>query len=174
MMQHFSAEKFNLKKLLVLFMAFVFMAGSCKTHISKGIKKDFDTGLTSTYSNLEPEKVFLVMNNEVLNHTDIPIGESFLLINDNVKGLTVKDGKVSVGCKLEIIDSSGKALLNEPDLFAGKDQFNEADVKQLKCTVNTGAPMKWEEKYTVKVRFWDKFGDGNIENEVTIRSIDIP
>lgn len=174
MIQHFSAEKLNLKRLLVLSMLSAFIVSSCKTHFSKGIKKDFNTGLTSTYTNLEPEKVFLLMNDEVLNHTDIPLGESFVVINDNVKGLTVKNGKVSVGCQLEISDSTGKALLTEPDLFAGNDQFNEVDAKRLKCTVNTGSPMKWEEKYKIKVKFWDKFGDGNIENTVTIRSIDIP
>jgi hypothetical protein len=40
--------------------------------------------------------------------------------------------------------------------------------------VSTGKPMQWEEKYDVAVTFWDKFGDGKIENKVTIRSIDIP
>ena len=174
MIKLFSAEKIFSSRVLVLFILFAFVAGSCKTHFAKGIKKDFNTGLTSTYTNLEPDKVFLVMNDEVLNHTDIPLGESFFLVNDDVKGLTVKNGKVSVGCMLEIADSSGKALLTEADLFAGNDQFNEVDAKRLKCTINTGSPMKWEEKYKVKVKFWDKFGDGNIENTVTIRSIDIP
>jgi hypothetical protein len=174
-MTHYSSAKNLTTKIgFALLILAALIVNSCKTHFSKGIKKDFDTGLTSTYSNLEPEKVFLVMNNEVLNHTDIPLGESFLVINDNVKGLTVKNGKVSVGCLLQISDSTGKALLNEADLFAGNDLFNEVDVKQLKCTVNTGSPMKWEEKYKIKVKFWDKLGDGNIENIVTIRSIDIP
>jgi hypothetical protein len=34
--------------------------------------------------------------------------------------------------------------------------------------------MQWEEKYDVAVTFWDKNGNGKIENKVTIRSIDIP
>ena len=38
----------------------------------------------------------------------------------------------------------------------------------------TGKPMEWEEKYNVKTGFWDKWGDGTITNEVTIRMIDIP
>ena len=29
------------------------------------------------------------MNNEVLNHTDIPMGESFLIVNNGIDGLTV-------------------------------------------------------------------------------------
>lgn len=42
--------------------------------------------------------MLLVMNDEVLNHTDIPIGEKFIVINDGVSGLVAKNGKVKVGC----------------------------------------------------------------------------
>jgi hypothetical protein len=142
--------------------------------VSAGIKKDFNTGMSSSYSGMEPEKAFLVMNNEVLNHTDIPIGESFLIVNDGIKGMKAKNGKVKVGCSLSITDTKGTVLLSEKDLFAGHDEFEEKDAKMLKCTVNTGEPMKWEEKYDVAVVFWDKNGTGKIENNVTIRSIDIP
>lgn len=114
------------------------------------------------------------MNDEVLNHTDIPIGEKFFLINDNVKGLKEKDGKISVGCSLKITDQKGKVLLDEKDLFKGEDVFKKEDAKMLRCTINTGDPMQWEEKYDVQVKFWDKYGDGYIENKVTIRAIDIP
>ncbi|MES2850693.1 MAG: hypothetical protein V4685_16660 [Bacteroidota bacterium] len=142
--------------------------------VTAGIKKDFNTGMSSSYSGMEPEKTFLVMNNEVLNHTDIPLGESFLVVNDNIKGLQEKNGKVTVGCLLKIADKTGKILLEEKDLFAGHDTFDAKDAKMLKCTVSTGDPMKWEEKYNVTVMFWDKNGTGKIENTVTIRSIDIP
>ena len=64
--------------------------------------------------------------------------------------------------------------MDEKDLFAGHDSFDEKDAKMLKCTVSTGEPMKWEEKYNVAVTFWDKNGIGKIENMVTIRRIDIP
>lgn len=149
---------------------------SCKGSVggTAGIKKDFGTGLSSTYKNMEPEKIFLVMNDEVLNHTDIPIGEKFFLINDNVKGLKEKDGKISVGCSLKITDQKGKVLLDEKDLFKGEDVFKKEDAKMLRCTITTSDPMQWEEKYDVQVKFWDKYGDGYIENKVTIRAIDIP
>ena len=153
---------------------FLLMMIACSSPVSVGVKKDLNTGLSSSYSGMEPEKAFLMMNNEVLNHTDIPIGESFLLVNDGIRGLVVKDGKVRVGCSLKISDMQGNVLLEEKDLFAGHDTFDEADAKLLKCTVNTGEPMKWEEKYKVTVIFSDKNGKGQIENNVTIRIIDIP
>lgn len=165
----------HLKTVAVALVVLVVILSSCNGPIvSAGIKKDLNTGLSSSYTGMEPEKVFLVMNNEILNHTDIPIGESFLLVNDGIKGMEVKNGKVKVGCSLSVSDQQGKVLLNEKDLFANHDEFEEKDAKMLKCTVGTGAPMKWEEKYNVAVTFWDKNGPGKIENKVTIRSIDMP
>ena len=114
------------------------------------------------------------MNNEVLNHTDIPLGESFLLVNENVTGMEVKDGKVSAGCWLRISEENGQILSEEKDLFAGNDIFKKDEATRLKCTINTGKPMEWEKKYKVQVVFWDKYGNGKITNECTIMSIDIP
>lgn len=165
----------QIKIITPVLIATIVLLSACNTPLVKtGIKKDFNTGMTTSYTGIEPEKVFLVMNNEVLNHTDIPIGESFLVVNDGIKGMQTKDGKVKVGCSLSITDQQGKVLLNEKDLFAGHDEFEEKDAKMLKCTVSTGEPMKWEEKYNVAVTFWDKNGNGKIENKLTIRSIDIP
>lgn len=157
----------------LLVVAVAILLFSCKQQ-SVGVKKDFNTGLTSNYKNMEPGEVQLVMNDEVLNHTDVPIGEKFLIINKDVKGLTQRDGKVSVGCSLTISDQSGTKLLDEADLFAGRDVFNPTDATNLRCTVTTGSPMEWEEKYDVVATFWDKYGDGKIVNKVTIRTIDIP
>lgn len=163
------------KPLSLALITLIIVLSACKGQmLSKGVKKDFTTGITSSYTNMEPGNIMLVMNDEILNHTDIPLGESFLLVNDKIKGMTVKDGKVSVGCALSITDDKGNALLQEKDLFAGNDLFNEKEAQMLKCTVNTGAPMKWEEKYNVAVTFWDKYGEGKIENKFTIRCIDIP
>lgn len=143
-------------------------------HYSAGVKKDLRTGLSSSYKNMEPEKVFLVMNEEVLTHTDIPLGEKFMVINENVKGLEEREGKISLGCSLKITDQKGNVLLEAKDLFEGKELFKPEDASMLKCTVTTGDPMEWEKQYDIQVVFWDKYGDGKIENKVTIRAIDVP
>ncbi|MFT3681212.1 MAG: hypothetical protein QM791_13130 [Ferruginibacter sp.] len=164
----------HVKTISLAGLILLIILSSCNGPISKGIKKDFNTGMVSSYTNMEPEKVSLVMNDEILNHTDIPLGESFLLVNEKIKGMKVKDGKISVGCSLQITDQKGKVLLQEKDLFAGHDIYDEKDASYLKCTVSTGKPMEWEEKYDVAVTFWDKYGDGKIDNKVTIRCIDMP
>lgn len=175
-----SHVSFNLPRLLkwsTSLFAVILLSGllyACNGQAMAGVHKDLTTGLTSTYKNIEPEKTVLVMNDEVLNHTDIPIGETFQIVNENVRGLKEKDGKVSVGCSLLITDKKGKKLLDIADLFHGKDLFNKDSVTYLKCTVSTGEPMEWEEHYDVTATFWDKYGTGKITNKVTIRMIDIP
>ncbi len=139
-----------------------------------GIKKDLNTGMLTSYNGMTTEETQMVMNNEVMNHNDVPIGESFVIINKGIKGLTVMDNQVSVGCSLVISDKNGKVLLSEPDLFKGSDTYKKDELGFLRCTVNTGEPMKWEEKYDVAVVFTDKYGKGSIENKVTIRMIEIP
>ena len=139
-----------------------------------GIKKDFSTGLVTKYSGLVPSKANMVMNGEELHHSDIPLGESFSIINEDIKGFIVKDGKVSVGCALRITDTTGKELLNEPDLFKERPTFQPDSARTLRCQVNTGQPMDWDQKYAVTVVFWDKFGTGKIENATEISMIDKP
>lgn len=151
----------------------VLLVYGCK-HKLAGVKKDLATGLVTSYKEIEPAKAMLVMNDEAINHTDIPIGEKFIVINEGVDGLVEKNDKVKVGCYLRIADKSGNILLEEKDLFAGNDEFSPKDARMLKCTVTTGEPMKWEENYNVLVSFWDKQGTGRIDNTVTIKMIDIP
>ena len=150
------------------------MLYACNGQSASGIMKDLNTGLVASYKTMQPEKVSLIMHDEVLNHTDIPIGESFLLVNENVNGLTEKEGKVSIGCSLVITDKNGLRLLDEKDLFRGHDIYEKNNARTLRCTVNTGKPMNWEEKYDVVATFWDKYGRGSITNKVTIKTIDIP
>ena len=165
-------KKFKLLKVISPLLMIMILC-SCD-HKVVGIKKDLTTGLVTSYKEIEPAKVLLVMNDEILNHTDIPIGEKFIVINDGVSGLVTKNGKVKVGCYLKICDKAGNILLEEKDLFANNDEFLPTDARMLKCTVTTGEPMKWEENYNVSVSFWDKQGKGRIDNIVTIKAIDLP
>ena len=154
-----------------LLLAVLTVTGLLSCNRSAGIKKDLNTGLTSTYKNLAPEKVFLMMNGETLNNNNIPLGEKFLVINENVNGFKEKEGKVSIGCALKITDAAGKSLLDEQDLFSGEDIFKPEDAAMLRCTVTTGSPMEPNQKYAVHVKFWDKYGDGVIENKLDINAV---
>lgn len=148
---------------------------SCNGQPLAGIEKDLNTGMVTTYSKIKPEESVIVMNEEKLGHTQIPLGEKFVVINNKVKGLVVKDNKVSIGCSLIITDSKGKELLHEDDLFKNEGGvYDKKDAEYLKCTVSTGKPMEWDQDYKVAVKFWDKYGSGSIENKFTISVIDTP
>jgi hypothetical protein len=165
--------KISLPAILIFIVVVIASCTETKT-TAAGVKKDISTGLTSNYTVMEPGKIMLVMNNEVLNHTDIPVGEKFMLINDDISGMKIVDGKVSVGCSLIITDTTGKAIFKDDDLFKDGGIFKEKEARMLKCTVSTGEPMQSEEYYKVHVRFWDKNGKGAIDNKVTIHMIDMP
>lgn len=66
---------------------------NCRSNVLIGVKKDFHTGLSATYKNMEPQKVFLVMHNNVLYNNEIPLGERFIVINEGIKGVVVKNGE---------------------------------------------------------------------------------
>lgn len=147
---------------------------SCEGGTHYGIKKDAGNGITTSWTNLEPADVLRVMNGETISHNQVVLGESFAVVNQDVKGLVVKDGKVSVGCSLIITDSSGKQLLAEHDLFKDNDTWDKEKAKELKCTINTGKPMDWQQEYKIVVTFWDKYGKGKLENRLTAYIEDIP
>jgi hypothetical protein len=146
----------------------------CEAGVSYGIKKDMGNGITTTWTNLEPQEVVRVMNHETVSHNQVVLGESFAVINRGVSGLVVKDGKVSVGCSLTITDSSGKKILAVDDLFKGNDVLDKDKAGELKCTINTGKPMDWQQEYGIVVTFWDKYGKGKLENRLTTYIEDIP
>jgi hypothetical protein len=150
------------------------MLTACETKLHVGIKKDAGNGITTSWNNLEPKEVLRVMNGERVSHNQVVLGESFAVINQGVEGLTVKEGKVSVGCSLLITDSSGKKILSENDLFKGNDTWDKDNARELKCTINTGKPMDWDQDYHIVVTFWDKYGKGKLENRLIAHIEDIP
>lgn len=148
---------------------------SCDGQPLAGVNKDLNTGMVTTYSKIKPAETVIVMNEEKLGHTQIPLGEKFIVVNTNVKGLVVKDNKISIGCSLIITDLDGKELLREEDLFKDNSGiYDEKEAENLRCTVSTGKPMEYDKKYNVAVRFWDKYGTGSIENKLAIEIIDLP
>jgi hypothetical protein len=146
---------------------------ACEKIPSAGFIKD-SNGISTTYKNLKPEDVFKTMNGERFEHCNIPLGEDFYIINNNIKGFAEKEGKVSIGSSMLITSATGDTLLFEPDLFKGNDVFAKDSLNNLRSLVSTGAPMVYDSFYHVAVRYWDKYGKGELTNELTIETIDIP
>jgi hypothetical protein len=147
---------------------------SCQRKQTIGVLTDASIGMNTQYKNLEPANLRLVMNQAEIHHTDIPLGETVQLQAEQVQGFVLKNGQATIGCSLTITDEQGRILMQEPDLFAGHEQYSATDAQLLRCSISTGAPMQYDQTYTAAVRFWDKQGDGTIQTTFPIHIIDLP
>lgn len=155
------------------FIALLFTA-SCENIPQTGMIKDITSHITTSYTNIKPEEVFIYMNEERCNHNQIPLGQEFQLVNNKIKGLKVKDGKVSVGGSMKIADKKGKVLLEIKDLFGENNVFEKDSVTFLRATISTGSPMEYDSLYDVTINYWDNYGTGTLENKMEIEIIDLP
>jgi len=160
-------------ELIFLGMSAIFLS-SCSEVPQIGVIKNVTNGISTNYKNIKTEEVIRVMNGEEIQHNQIPLGESFQVISKEVTGLTEVNNQVKVGCELTVSDKLGNVLLHATDLFEDNGTFHKDSAEFLRCTVNTGSPMKWQEKYDVEVRYWDKQGDGELVSNMEIEIIDEP
>ena len=140
-----------------LFACIAFVLYSCSGSFSKGVKKDLNTGLTSSYNGFAVEDIYLTADDIKLSTNKITLGKEVVLVADGVDYYQVKDGKVYPGCRIILTDKNGKELLNLPDAFA--DQSTGLDKNKaglLKAILTTGSPMEMGETYHLNVRFFDK------------------
>ena len=147
---------------------------ACDNIPQTGMIKDITSHITTNYTNIKPEEVFIYMNEERCNHNQIPLGHEFQLVNNKIKGLKVKDGKVSVGGSMKISDKKGKVLLEIKDLFGENNVFEKDSVTFLRATISTGSPMEYDSLYDVTINYWDNYGTGTLENKMEIEIIDLP
>lgn len=164
----------RLIRIPLITLALIAWLASCQRKQTVGLVTETTIGMTTQYKNLEPKQVRLVMNQQEIHHTDIPLGESVQLLAENVSGFELKNGQAKIGCALTITDEQGKPLMQEPDLFASHDVYSAADAQLLRCSISTGSPMQYDQTYTASVRFWDKQGDGTMQTTFPIHVIDLP
>ncbi len=141
---------------LLLFAAILLFYG-CSGGFSKGSKKDFTTGLATSYNGFSIEDVYMTDSaGNRLQNNQVTLGTSFMVEVTGVKNYQEKDGKVYPGCQIILTDKNKKELLNLPDAFADQQGLAPSEATTLKATLNTGSPMIAGEAYTVYIRFFDK------------------
>lgn len=157
-----------MKKIINLLLPAFLIFSSCQ--FSKGVKKDIDTGLTSSYNGFAVENIYLSVDGNKITTNTITLGKQLVLIADGVDYYQVKDGKVYPGCRIILTDKTGKELLNLPDAFAEQINGLEKDkATLLTATLTTGSPMLVGETYHLNVRFFDK---NKKENEI-VSNVDL-
>lgn len=148
--------------LLCLFISLITFS-SCK--FSKGVKKDLNTGLSTSYNGFKIDDIYLAdESGNRLKDNKITLGSKVYVIATGVDYYEIKEGRVFPGCRILLTDKSKKELLNLPDAFADmKSGTPENEARELRAQLNTGEPMIAGETYHLQVRFFDK---NNKENEI--------
>ena len=159
----------NKTKFQFLLIVPVFMIFSCQ--FSKGVKKDLNTGLSTSYNGFKLDDIYLAdaSGNRLSNNT-IKLGAKVLVMASGVDYFSEKEGKVYPGCQIMLTDKNKGEILNLPDAFANMTNgTTAAEVKTLQATLNTGQPMVSGETYHLYVRFYDK---NNKEKEI-VSNVDL-
>ena len=148
---------------LFLLFSLSLLISSCQ--FSKGVKKDLNTGLSTSYNGFTLDDIYLAdESGKRLNDNTIPMGSKVLLIATGVDYFSEKEGKVFPGCSIILVDKYKKEILNLPDAFANmKEGLPTREAKTLQAQLNTGNPMSVGETYHLAVRFFDK---NKKENEI--------
>ncbi|MCS7076475.1 MAG: hypothetical protein NZ455_07190 [Bacteroidia bacterium] len=137
-----------------------------------GVIKDLNTGLTVTYSGgLKPKECFIVKTDDGgrVSGKKIPLnGFKFSIIIAGVEGYNkLKNGKVSLGCELEITEKESNAsVLSVKDALKG--EYDAKLAETLNADFMTGTPMKAGKEYIFKAKFYDKNGKGKITAQVAL------
>jgi hypothetical protein len=157
----------NLKFLfVVLFICFL---STC----SVGVNKDLLTGLTYSHKGLSLEDAYLTVDNDELKTNEIEYGKKVNIVLTGVKGYELDNGKVKIGCKIDVSDTEGKSVLSADDAFSASYEGGLApeDAEVLSTALTVGKPLEIGKEYTWKSLFWDKNGKGTIATEIKIKII---
>lgn len=145
----------------------------CSGSFSKGIKKDLTTGLTATYNGLTLSEIHLEVDGQKANNNKVVLGKKVIVVASGVDYFTVENGKVFPGCSIVLTDKKGKELLNLADAFGHLNAGTNAnEASTLQAELNTGEPMLVDERYLLKVRFYDKRNQENdIKADITLEVV---
>jgi len=146
------------------------LAGTGGCNFSVGTRSDFVSGLSVQNNGLGMEDAYLVVDGAKLQKRSLSMGETLVLYLEGVQGFTALNGRVYPGASLQVMDSAGNIILDEPNLFA---QYETAGVepaaaRQLTLSFTAGEPMKSGEEYAFSYRVWDLRGQGQIHATATL------
>ena len=145
------------KSIFVLsFFITAFFFAACE--FSAGVKKDFNTGLSSGYNGLNAQNIFLAgADDSPLKNNEVPLGSKVKIVADGVTNFKEVNGKVYPGCSILLVGPANDSIFYLPDAYQDLSEGKPAnEASYLTATLNTGDPMQTNETYLLKVRFYDK------------------
>ncbi len=160
-----------MKKVIFIFSAVLALTLiGCEADFSKGINKDYKTGISVTNDGLSFDEYYLSVNGERLENNEVKLGEKVYLNFTGVDGFEEVNGAVFPGAAMQVTDRDGNQVLQEVDLFADYNTkgVDVADAENLSVSLIVGDPMVAGETYNWKVKFWDKKEAGEIRADLDI------
>jgi hypothetical protein len=149
---------------LFFYFTILFFSIFNSCNYSKGVKKDFNTGLSASYNGFAINDIYLTTGEKRLSNNKISLGQKIFLTATDIDNFIEINGKVFPGCTIILTDKTGKEILNLPDAFSEMiNGTTKAEAKTLQATLTTGEPMVVGETYHLNVRFYDK---NKKENEI--------
>lgn len=135
--------------------ALVFLVG-CS--FSKGTKKDFATGLGTSYNGFAIDNIVIVgAGDKVLSSAEVPMDSKFAIVFQGIENYTLRNEKAFPGLSIVVTDSKGTEILKENDLFsASADGFSSEEASVLRGTITVASPMEAGRSYHCKMRVFDK------------------
>ncbi len=136
-----------------------------------GVNKDLLTGLSYSYKGLSVEDAYLAVNNEKLKSNELKFGSQAYIFITGVEGYKTDDGRVRIGCSIELTDADGVVVLSTDDAFAAYDEegIDPEQAKVLNVSLTIGTPIEPGKEYNWKSHFWDKGGEGTIDTGIKIK-----
>ena len=156
-----------MKKFLSTFLILLFIGNAI---FSAEFKKDSNISIES--NGLSVDDAYLSSYGQRFDSDQLQFQTKVHLNLDGVKGYSVKDEKVFIGCSMQVFDKTGHAILDEADLFPGENGLDRNTAGNLFLSLIVGTPMKLGETYFWKVKIWDKVGKGQIKTELKFRVVE--
>lgn len=156
-----------MKKFLPTFLILLFIGNVI---FSAEFKKDSNISIES--NGLSVDDAYLSSYGQRFDSDQLQFQTKVHLNLDGVKGYSIKDDKVFIGCSMQVFDKQGNALLDEADLFAGGNGLDRNTAGNLFLALIVGTPMKLGETYLWKVKVWDKVGNGEVKTELKFKVVE--
>lgn len=141
---------------------------------AKGTKKDFATGLTTSYDGLAVEDAYLLDGEDQrLSSNEVAVGTKISIYFTGVENFVKEGERVFPGMSISVTNAAGEEVLGAEDLFADQQEgFTPEEASVLRSALTIGDPMAAGADYQMTVVVFDKKGTGKINSSVTLKVIE--
>ncbi|MBL1279681.1 MAG: hypothetical protein COA33_005390 [Fluviicola sp.] len=153
----------NLRSFItVIIVSLIF--GSCQ--FNQSVNKDLSTGAYTRGDGISCNDVIIKVNEEVKNTNTFTYGEEITFVFNNVRGLTIEDGKSYPTLSMVVMKNEKDTVLNRPNLLNNLNQGTTLSPLRLTAYFVVALPNENGESYKMHITIKDQRGDGVLTYEL--------